>query len=141
MFDYNSATSLTAAEFERQAPSVSELEAGYSKSDPEDIAKMERLLDLKAGALGGDDYYLEKVQCKGCARVLTMYDFVFTGIVDANHPKSLIVHTFLGNKYILNEKRPIRCSNCATILTGVNDLFFPVGYAMQHYGCKQIIRV
>ncbi len=108
VFGSNSATSLTAAQFERQAPSVSELEAGYSKSDPEDIAKMERLLDLKAGALGGDDYYLEKVQCKGCARVLTMYDFVFTGIVDANHPKSLIVHTFLGNKYILNEKRPIQ---------------------------------
>ncbi len=32
-----------------------------------------------------------KIDCE-CGRRLTMYDFVFTGLVDAGHSKSLIVH-------------------------------------------------
>ncbi|MFF2029328.1 hypothetical protein [Arthrobacter sp. NPDC058192] len=130
MFDYNRVTSLTAAEFEKLSPSTSELKAEFTKSDSDDISKMERLLDLKEGALAGAEYYLERAECKGCGRILAMYDFVFTGIVDADHPKSLIVHTFIGNKYVVNEPRPVRCSNCATINPKLS-------YRMERYGCTQ----
>ncbi len=79
MFDYNRVTSLTADEFKNRTPSASELESGFTKSDPEDIAKMERLLDLKEGTLAGEDYYLERDECKGCGRILTMYDSFLPG--------------------------------------------------------------
>lgn len=100
MADYNFVRSISQEEFERARPTQADLEdpRKSTKSDYEDIAKMERLLDLKSGALAGDQYYLERLECEQCGRTLTMYDFVFTGLVDAGHSKSLIVHTFIGNK-------------------------------------------
>ncbi len=117
MADYNQVRSVSQSEFDRAAPSKADLEdpTKATKSDDEDIAKMERLLDLKNGSLGAEDYYLERIECGQCGRVLTMYDFVFTGLVDGGHSKSLIVHTFLGNKLVLNDPRPIRCSACGQV--------------------------
>jgi len=119
MADYNQVRSVSKVEFERAAPNKADLEdpEKATKSDHEDIAKMERLLDLKNGSLGGDDYYLQRIDCEQCGRILTMYDFVFTGLVDGGHSKSLIVHTFLGNKLVLNDPRPIRCSACGQVQT------------------------
>lgn len=88
----------------------------FTRSDQEDIAKIERLLDAKEGVLArrGDDYYIARYQCE-CGRILTTYDFVFTGLVDAGHSKSLILHTFVGSKFVLNPPRPVRCSECGRI--------------------------
>jgi len=86
----------------------------YTKSDEEDIAKIERVLDVREGTLQGVDYYVGRYECE-CGSLLTTYDFVFTGLVDAGHSKSLILHTFLGNKFVLNPPRPIRCSQCGRL--------------------------
>jgi len=58
--DYNFVRSISQEEFEQARPSQADLEdpTKSTKSDDEDIAKMERLLDLKSGVLGGDQYYL-----------------------------------------------------------------------------------
>jgi hypothetical protein len=56
MLDYNRVVSLSAEEFKRLTPSVSDLrdESKFTRSNDEDIAKMERLLDLREGALAED---------------------------------------------------------------------------------------
>jgi hypothetical protein len=117
--DYNAVVSLSAEEFKALA-SCAELDLvnpkKFTKSDQEDIAKMERLLDVTEGTLSGQDYYLGRSQCE-CGRLLTMYDFVFTGLIDAGHSKSLILHTFVGTKYILNPPRKVRCSQCGRLST------------------------
>jgi hypothetical protein len=131
MVDYTDVVSLSREEFMRSAPSADDLRdpSKFTESDDEDIARMERLLDVKEGALAGDNYFLQRSVCV-CGRLLTMYDFVFTGLVDAGHSKSLIVHTFSGNKYILNAPRPVRCSQSAHINPASS-------YSMQGYGCWQ----
>lgn len=132
MADYNSVVSLSRAEFEQSGPSEAELEdeTKSTKSDDEDTARMERLLDLREGMLAGDRYYLERMYCR-CGRLLTMYDFVFTGLVDGGHSKSLIVHTFVGNKLVVNEPRRIRCSACGEIARHSPWYRMP-----QSYGCR-----
>jgi hypothetical protein len=59
-----------------------------------------------------------------------MYDFVMTALIDAGHSKPLIVHTFLGNKLVLNLPRPIRCSNCAR--TNPDKKY----WSGESYGCE-----
>ena len=121
MVDYNNVVSVSLEEF-RATSECDFTEDGrvvadpdrFTKSDEEDIAKMERLLDLMPGTLSGQDYYLERLQCE-CGRILTMYDFVFTGLVDAGHSKSLILHTFVGNKLVINPPRKVRCSECGRL--------------------------
>jgi hypothetical protein len=119
--DYNAVESVSAEDF-RAAVACEVAEdgrivadpPGFTRSDDEDIAKMERLLDLMPGTLAGQNYYLGQSQCE-CGRTLTMYDFVFTGLVDAGHSKSLILHTFVGSKFVLNPPRRVRCSECGRI--------------------------
>ena len=36
-----------------------------------------------------------------CSLMNTDYDFVFTAMIDWGHPKSFIVHTLFGSKYII----------------------------------------
>jgi hypothetical protein len=118
MIDYNAVVSVSPEEFKALMPCALTGDGRvvadpdrFTRSDEEDIAKMERLLDLMPGTLAGQDYYLERSQCD-CGRILTMYDFVFTGLVDAGHSKSLILHTFVGSKLVLNPPRKVRCSGC-----------------------------
>ncbi|MGW8500205.1 hypothetical protein [Streptomyces sp. CLCI03] len=101
----------------------------FTRSDAEDIAKMERLLDLQEGVLAREvrDFHLERIVCE-CERVLTVYDFVLTALIDAGHSKGLIIQTMLGNKLVLNTPRPIRCSNCSRI-NRAGD------YTMPNYAC------
>jgi hypothetical protein len=114
--DYSDVVGVSAEEFRIRAacaapnfvldPSI------WTKSDEEDIARIERLLDVNRGTLSRDDLYLvARYQCE-CGRLLTTYDFVLTGLIDAGHSKSLILHTFIGSKFILQNPRPIRCSQC-----------------------------
>lgn len=115
--DYNDVVGISEEEFRERSVCFTEDIADsykFTKSDEEEIAKIERLLDAKEGTLQGEDYYLEKYQCE-CGRILTTYDFVLTGLIDAGHSKSLILHTFIGNKFVLNKPRPVRCSACGRL--------------------------
>jgi hypothetical protein len=121
--DYNDVVGVSEEEFTGRARAclMAQVDpSNFTKSDDEDFAKMERLLDLRPGTLSRDvDSYLQKMECESCGRLLTMYDFVFTGLVDAGHSKSLILHTFTGNKFIVNQPRRIRCSACGFLSTAV----------------------
>jgi len=118
--DYNAVVSLSPEEFESRALACAVERLAdrnrFTKSDEEDLARTERLLDLQPGTLTrqGVDYFLEYYQCE-CGRVLTTYDFAFTGLIDAGHSKSLILHTFVGNKLLVNQPRKVRCSQCSRI--------------------------
>ena len=116
--EYNSVTSLSEETFREQVPANSLLKDPdkFTRSDVDDLNKIERLLDLNQGTLAGQPHYLENFQCD-CGRLLTMYDFVLTGLVDAGHSKSFILHTFVGNKFVINTPRQVRCSNCGRITT------------------------
>lgn len=143
MADYSQVRSVSREVFESARPSEADLEdpTKSTKSDAEDIAKMERLLDLRSGVLAGDRYYLQRIECDQCGRLLTMYDFVFTGLVDAGHSKSLIVHTFIGDKRVLNDSRPIRCSACGRLRALDEDdptKHLGAWYYMDAYGCRPV---
>ncbi|MGA5089229.1 MULTISPECIES: hypothetical protein [unclassified Streptomyces] len=131
MADYGTARSVSVDEFKRVTPSKEALADPdrFTRSDDEDIAKIERLLDLQDGVLAREvrDFHLERIVCD-CGRLLTVYDFVLTGLIDAGHSKGLVVQTMLGNKLILNVSRPIRCSNCSRI-NRAGD------YTMPNYAC------
>lgn len=130
---YNFVRSVSQEEFDRIAPTSQELAERYTRSDREDVAKIARLLDVREETLvGRDNYYLEKTNCENCGRLLTMYDFVFTAIVDAEHTKSLILHTLVGTKRVINQPRPIRCSNCGRVKPQGTQYFMP-----NSYGCYQ----
>lgn len=113
--DYNRVTS-TEPEYFRSVSEKSDFadETRFTRSDLEDVRKIERLLDVRDSTLNGDKYYLERYNCV-CGRTLTFYDFVFTAVLDANHSKSFILHTLLGNKLVLNSPRMVRCSSCNRI--------------------------
>jgi len=115
--EYNDVAGISEEEFREKSVCFTEDIADsykFTRSDEDEIAKIERLLDVREGTLQGEDYFLERIQCE-CGRILTSYDFVLTGLIDAGHSKSLILHTFIGNKFVLNEPRPIRCSACGRI--------------------------
>jgi ribosomal protein S27E len=130
--DYNLVQSLTEDEFRRRTAGTA-LKDPYqwTMSDAADIEKIELLLDVRAGILKNEQLYLGKATCEGCGRTLTMYDFVLSGIVDAEHSKSFILHTLIGNKLIINKARIVRCSVCAT------RMMHPTSYAMVGYRCTQ----
>lgn len=131
LIDYNSVTSVSAEEFETLMPDAAELtdSSRFTESDPEDVAKIERLLDVKEGTLGDEAYYVERIEC-ACGRIPTTYDLVVSGLVDAGHSKSVILHTFVGNERIVNPPRPIRCSLCARIHPA-HKYLMPSGYTCQ----------
>ncbi|MEM7154441.1 MAG: hypothetical protein AAF799_16460 [Myxococcota bacterium] len=124
-------SSITEQEFKDRTVPKSELEdpERFTKSDAEERAKTERLLDLKPGALADDDHYLAKYTCP-CGRTLTFYDFVLTGIVDAGHAKSFIAEVFLGDEYVIQQPRKVRCSNCSRVTPR------GFGYGCPQYGCS-----
>lgn len=113
LYDYSQVTSLTEEQFliARQRHDISK----YVKSSQDDLRKIEAILDLREGVLSSEEYYLEKATCE-CGRGITFYDFVYTSIVDAGHPKSFVLHTLLGSKYVSNRARQIRCSSCNKIV-------------------------
>jgi len=126
--EYENIKSLTDDEFYNQIGSIDVSE--YTKSDAEDLRKIEEILYLRKGVLSNEELYLEHAEC-GCGRILTFYDFVYTAIVDAGHSKSFIVHTILGSKKIVNSPRTIRCSSCKDV--DVQGEW--TRYANKNYGC------
>ena len=42
---------------------------------------------------------------------LGLNDIVRTGLDDAAHSKSAVLHTFLGNKYVVQSGRGVRCTS------------------------------
>jgi hypothetical protein len=127
-YDYNLVTSLTPEEFKKQ---TSKDTTKYNEASDEEIQKMERLLDIQPGTLAAaGPYKLEKTKCDFCGRTLTMYDFIFTALVDANHSKSFVLHTLVGNKFVIQRPRTIRCSVCGTM--SINSF----KYLMRKYWCS-----
>lgn len=116
MFDYNKIQSLPDDEFEKIKPNIEDMknDPRYSKTDLDTLKKVERFLDLKEGALKDVEAYLQRQTCPCCNKEITLLDRVITGLVDAEHPKSFIVHTMLGNKTTLNQASFVRCSGCGT---------------------------
>ena len=110
--DYNLVKSLTPEEFEALSESDLRNSAEYTEADAKEIERIERLLDVNPGTLSGEPLYLEKKVCLHCGRLLTMYDFVLTALVDEGHTKSFILHTLIGDKYVVNDTKIVRCSAC-----------------------------
>lgn len=133
LITYDTVQSITEEEFLKKTIPRSEFEnpEKYTKSNEEDISKIERLLDVREGTLARDSYFLQKYICP-CSRSLTIYDFAFTALIDANHNKSLILHTLVGAKRIVNKPRITRCSACS------RQSSTPLTYSMEvnQYGCS-----
>jgi hypothetical protein len=137
--DYNLVRSADPADFdaaEKQRPA-----SGWTKSDAEDVGKIERLLDVEPGTLEGLDFKVQRADCSNCGKRLTMYDFVFTSLVDANHTKSFVLHTFVGSKNVLQDPRPVRCSACGTIAekeAGPQGRLVVFAYSSRRYRCSGV---
>ncbi|MCV2881937.1 hypothetical protein [Actibacterium sp. XHP0104] len=128
MYDYNKVQGVSEEVFEKALESNDFEDASkFTKSDAEDRRKIERLLDLREGTFENEDFYFEKGNCS-CGRTLTFLDFVFTAIVDADHPKSFILHTLVGTKKTANPARHVRCSECFTVSSGVMKYGMPSSY-------------
>lgn len=87
--------------------------SGYVKSDARDLRRIEDLLELRPGLLAGEEFYVSRYDCS-CGHTLTFYDFVHTALVDAGHSKSFVLHTLLGSKFVINQARRLRCSECTS---------------------------
>jgi hypothetical protein len=59
--EYSKLPSLPADELQRRISKFDKKAA--TKSDAKDIAKMERLLELRPGVLGKDEFYVSNVKC------------------------------------------------------------------------------
>lgn len=64
-YDYSRLTSLTPAEYAKKMKSIKK--KGATKSDSDDLKRIERLLDLREGILAGEDFYVSEADCK-CGR-------------------------------------------------------------------------
>jgi hypothetical protein len=105
-------------------------ESKITKVAARDMEAIERLLDVRRGALSGKAYFFESKSCKcECEKNMTMYDFVFTALLDAAYSKSFVLHNLLSMKYVA-QKNPetVRCSLCGA--TGRHKS----KYKISHYG-------
>ena len=126
-FDYNSITSLSEEEFRKRTKPIGELrvDENYRLSSPEELQKVERLLDVREGTLGGLQIFVGRASCTYCDQQLGINDIVRTGLNDAGHSKSAVLHTFLGNKYIIQPSRPVRCTQC--------NVYHPAPFSYDNY--------
>lgn len=85
------------------------------KSTPEELRQVETLLEVQSGTLSNMNFVIEQLNCETCNKEFGIYDFVRSAMDDAGHSTSLILHTFVGTKHILNAARYLRCSNCDNI--------------------------
>jgi hypothetical protein len=86
----------------------------YVRSDETEIENIEDVLDLRRGALNGQDYYVRKSVCE-CGKTLTFYDFVTTAVSENGHSKSFLVHALFSNKYGFQARRTVKCSSCGEL--------------------------
>ncbi|WFS68235.1 hypothetical protein CFBP4996_19670 [Agrobacterium leguminum] len=129
--NYNSVQSMEEIEFNKKRVSDHELEDSnkFEVTSSDVKARIERLLDVLPGTLGDTPYYFQSGACPN-GHKLSMYDFVFTALIDAGHHKSFILHTLVGTKRVVNAARLVRCSVCAE--------WSPSGHAynMSNYACS-----
>ena len=129
---YDLVEGVSEDEFRSEVKSVEELavDDSYRMADDEDIRAVENILDVRSGTLSGLPFYIKKAECEKCGKPTEMKDVVKTAIEDAHHSKSAILHTLLGNKYIVDRPKHIRCSNCDNVLEVAGS------YATIMYGCS-----
>ena len=99
----------------------------YTKSDPSDLQKIERLLEARDGLFKNENFYVKRSTCN-CGHTLTFFDFIYTALKDAGHTKSFVLHTLVGSKFVINQARPLRCSECDTLSE-------PLDYITPQYCC------
>ena len=105
-------------------------ESRISQVKSSDIEAIERLLDVRPGSLSSKAYFFESEDCRcTCQRNITMYDVVFTALLDSAYSKTLVLHNLLNTKFI-TQKAPqkIRCSSC-----GRSDMY-QSKYKVSYYG-------
>ena len=136
MKNYLSLKSLSEADFAEKRDRISK-NTKSTLTSSEDMRRIERLLDLKEGILGDVSFFLTPYECQ-CGRMLSFYDFIFSALVEQWHDPSFIVHTLVGNKYFVNEPRPIRCSNCGRSTNWDGTLRHECGYETDSYGCCEV---
>lgn len=127
--DYSRFNSLSQDEFTDRMKNFSKDRA--TKSDKEDIRKIERILSLREGILANQEYYVAKYPGGGpatcqCGKTLSFYDVVATSLIEG-HSKSFVVHTLCGNKRFVDHPKPITCTQCGTI--------HMMAYTDTVYGC------
>lgn len=115
--DYNRVRSMSEEEFSSYKIDIEEIRNSdeYIKTDLATLEKIERFLDVKKGSLKDVESYLLDKKCVGCGKNLDLFDKVMTAVVDADHSKSFILHTMLGNKKTASRTEFTRCSSCGEI--------------------------
>ncbi|WPD21167.1 MAG: hypothetical protein Q3M24_18845 [Candidatus Electrothrix aestuarii] len=105
-------------------------ESRISQVKQSDIEAIERLLEVQPGTLSSKAYFFESDACRcACQNHITMYDFVFTSLVDAAYSKALVLHTLLSTKFTGPQKpQEIRCSSCGRKGVHMSK------YKISHYG-------
>jgi hypothetical protein len=121
--EYSKLQSLSAEEFARRMSRFDKRAA--TKSDAKDIARIERVLELRQGVLSGQEFYVSKVKCE-CGRDMTFYDLVVSSLIEG-HSKSFVVHTLLGSKHFVQPPRNVTCVECGTLHV--------LDYCNNSYGC------
>ena len=125
--NYEDVQGVSLETFNSQA---AELPSNSRKSTSEELREVEAILEVQPGTLASLSFHMGELNCEACDRQFSILDFVRSAITDAGHSTSLILHTFVGTKYILNAARFLRCSNCDTV-SGT-----PVAYRCNnHYAC------
>ena len=91
----------TKEEFRKHAKSVEELRADptYRSASPEELAEVERILDVQSGVFSGAEFFRQAASCSDCGRHPGFKDVVNTPMMDAKHSNSAVLHTVVGNKH------------------------------------------
>lgn len=105
-------------------------ESRISRVKKNDIEAIERLLDVPSGTLSNNAYFLNPTLADAHVKKITMYDFVFTSLVDAAYSKSLVLHT-LFSANIQNKPKNIRCASCG------RSGMYQSKYKTSYYGCYE----
>ena len=131
-FEYDSVIGVSEEEFRKQVKSVDELRADkdYRVASPTELQKVENLLDVQNGTLDKIEFFVKRANCESCGNELGMNDVVRTALTDAKHTKSAVLHTLLGNKYVIDRPKGIRCAKCDTLQLARSV------YASMFYGCS-----
>ncbi|XOF33854.1 MAG: hypothetical protein ACL93V_00715 [Candidatus Electrothrix sp. YB6] len=106
-------------------------EARIVRVQDSDIEATEHLLDVQPGTLSSQAYFFESDACIcSCGRKMTIYDIVFTALVDGAYAKPLVLHNLLNTQFVAQENpQDIRCSICGA--TGQHKSKFWIS----SYGC------
>lgn len=131
-FDYDLVEGVPKEVFDQHVKSVAELakDDDYRPSSKSEIEKVEEMLDVQEGTLAKMEFYVKKASCKKCGNEIGLNDVIRTAIQDAGHSKSAVLHTLVGNKYIVDRPKHVRCSECDEVMEVASS------YGTMMYGCS-----